>query len=182
MRTLTALGAAGLSAGVLVSGLAVAPATTTAATAAPAVTAASPKVLKAKGQKRFFKNCKRSGRFNERRFDYSADVVYTGRCTILRIRGVKLISSYNGHHPSASKALDIMVNMAGSCHAGRQTGNRIARYLMNHARQHDVRYLIWKNSYWASTSRPTKHKNWRHGIAGGSCTTKHYDHVHVAFR
>ncbi len=163
--------------GAVIAGLFVLP--TTAATAAPD---ARPRAVMAKAQKPFFAGCRKSGKFNEHRFDFDVDAVLGGRCVSSRVKGVKLISSYSGHMPTASKALDVMVNMKGSCRAGRTTGNVVARYFMKNAKQHHVRYLIWKNSYWSSDRGPTKWRHWRHGMAGGSCTTRHFDHVHVAFK
>ena len=165
------------AAAVLVAGLALVPAG--AANAAPD---ARPSAVRAKAQKPFFAGCKKTGRFNERRFDFDLDAVLAGRCVTSRVKGVDLVSSYSGHHPSAQKALDVMVNMKGSCKAGRTTGNVAARYFMNNAKKHKVRYIIWKNAYWSSDRRPTKWRNWRHGMHSGSCTTRHFDHVHVAFK
>jgi len=168
-----------LALGVLMGSLLLAPPNADAATAAPA---ARPKAVKAKAQQPFFAKCRKSGRFSERRFNYDIDAVFAGRCATTRFKGIDLVSSYYGHSPTATKALDFMVNMRGSCRGGRTAGNVTARYFMNNARRHGVQYIIWKNSYWASSSRPTKWRNWRHGMSGGSCTTKHYDHVHVSFR
>jgi hypothetical protein len=177
-RASKALGGFFLAVGLVLAGLF---AGTTAAAAVTTAPVASPKAVKAKASRPFFKGCKRSGRFNERRFNFDIDAQLAGRCATSRVKGINLISSYHGHHPSATKALDIMVNMRGSCSAGRATGNRVARYMMNNARKHNVRYIIWKNSYWASGSGTRKLRNWRHGMHSGSCTTRHYDHVHVAF-
>lgn len=179
MRALRTLGATLLAFAALVAAMLVAP---SAATAKDSGSAAAPRAVQAKAAKPFYRGCKRSGRFNEGRFDYTVDAVLAGRCATSRIKGINLISSYSGHHPSANKALDIMVNLQGSCSAGRETGNRVARYMMNNAGKHGVRYIIWKNSYWAAGSGTKKLSNWRHGMHGGSCTTRHYDHVHVAFR
>ena len=168
-----------MAVGVLMSSLLIAPAPAGAAVAAPQ---ARPKAVKAQAQKPSFDSCKKSHRFNEHRFNFDIDAVFAGRCATTRLKGIQLVSSYPGHMPTGSKALDFMVNMKGSCHAGRTTGNVTARYFMNNARKHGVQYIIWKNSYWSSSSRPTKWRNWRHGMAGGSCTTKHFDHVHVSFK
>jgi len=168
-----------LALGVMFAGLMT---TTTAANAAVAAPTASKKQIKAKAAKPFFNGCKKTGRFNERRFDFDVDAVMAGRCIVHRVRGIELVSSYRGHMPRAEKAIDVMVNMKGSCKAGRKSGNIAARYFMNNAKKHGIRYIIWKNSYWASSSKPTKWKNWRHGMASGSCTTKHFDHVHVSFK
>jgi hypothetical protein len=169
-----------LAGAVLVAGLVAVPASP----AGAVVTAptASKKEIRKKGAKPFFRMCHRTHKFGERQFNYTVDAVFAARCVARRTKGVKLISSYPGHLPSANKAIDIMVNLKGSCRSGRRNGNDIARYLMRHARQHNIQYIIWKNSYWPATSRPTKFRNWRHGMSGGDCTTRHYDHVHVSFR
>ena len=179
MKALRNLVAALLGIGAVLAAMLVAPVV---ATAKDAGNAAAPRAVQAKAAKPFYRGCKRSGRFNEGRFDYTTDAVLAGRCATSRIKGINLISSYSGHHPSANKALDIMVNLKGSCSAGRATGNRVARYMMNNAGKHGVRYIIWKNSYWAAGSGTKKLSNWRQGMHSGSCTTRHYDHVHVAFR
>ncbi len=181
MRTRTSsLTAVLLAVGLVLAALVFVP--TTSADAAVTAPTASKKQIKSKGAKPFFRKCDRTGRFGERQFNFTIDAVFAGRCVVHRKKGVKLVSSYPGHMPSANKAIDVMINMKGSCSAGRKNGNDVARYFMRHARQHNVQYIIWKNSYWASTSRPTKFRNWRHGMSGGSCTTRHFDHVHVSFR
>lgn len=190
MRTLRIITGIVVALGVLLAGVVLGPAQASAAPVAPATATpaaaltpmARPKQVKARASRPFFDNCRRSNRFREHRVNFSVSAVLGGRCVTTRVHGVRLVSSYRGHLPSAGKAVDVMVNMRGSCKAGRSTGNRVAHYFMNHAKQHNVRYLIWKNSYWASTSKPRKFRNWRHGMSGGSCTTRHYDHVHVAFQ
>jgi hypothetical protein len=149
------------------------------AQAAPSVaSAASLGQLK---KKQFYNGCKKSSKFREYRFGWNASARMTGRCLTSRVKGIRLISSYNGHHPSASRAMDVMVNLSGSCTAGRQTGNQMARYLMKNARKHNIYYIVWRNGYWNANSKPTKPRNFRQQ-GGGSCTSKHFDHVHVAFR
>lgn len=168
---------------ILVAGLLAPAAQATPVThAAVSAPTASPSAVAAKSRRPFFRDCHRSRKFNDRAFDFTVDAVLAGRCATTRIKDIKLISSYYGHSPSASHALDIMVNLQGSCSAGRHTGNRVARYFMHNARKHRVLYIIWKNSYWSASTRPMKWRHWRHGMAGGSCTTRHFDHVHVSFK
>ncbi len=154
-------------------------------TAAESVTSASglPASFKKKTKKPFYKECKSSRKFSENRFAYAPHAVLAGRCILskIRLKGVQLVSSYSGHHPSATKALDLMVNLRGSCSAGNRTGDKVAKYLMSNSGRHGVRYLIWQNKYWASTDKPKKLKDWRSMNRGG-CTAGHYDHVHVAFK
>jgi hypothetical protein len=185
----------------LVSAALLSAATTTVASAAPVSSATTatpaenttagaaagttglPASFSKKAKKPFYAECKKSQRFAERRFNYTPHAVLAGRCVTSkkRIRGVKLISSYGGHHPSAEKALDLMVNLHGSCSAGNPVGDRVARYLMNNARKHGIRYLIWQNKYWAATSEPMPLRNWR-PMGRPGCTAGHFDHVHAAFR
>ena len=136
---------------------------------------------KGKSNKTNFKNCKDTRRFNERRFNYTRNAKRAGRCAASEYKRVKLISSYNGHHPSAEKALDIMTNLSGSCRQNRETGDQVAKYMMKNAKKLGVRYIIWENRYWAAGSGQKKLGNWRNMNRGG-CTAGHYDHVHVAFK
>jgi len=149
------------------------------AQAAPAT--ASAKSLGQLKKRKFYKGCKKSGKFREYQFGWNANAKMTGRCLTSRVKGVRLISSYNGHHPSASRAFDVMVNLQGSCTAGRKAGNKLAWYLMKNARKHNIYYIVWRNGYWNANSKPTSPRNFRQQ-GGGSCTSKHYDHIHVAFR
>lgn len=162
---------------------------TSAAQAAPASSAITAKSsvnakvnLRMQRSKRFFKKCRRSRRFNERRVGYGANAILGGRCVTSKVRGVKLVSSYRGHQPSAGRALDVMINRSGSCRSGRKAGNKVARYFMNKSRKHRVQYVIWKNRIWQSSEKRRKPGNWRSMQRGGSCTTRHYDHVHISFK
>jgi len=156
-----------------------APVTSQQATAASGL----PASFKKKAKRDFYRDCKSSKKFAEKRFAYTPHAVLAGRCIMSKkwLKGVKLVSSYQGHHPSATHALDVMVNLRGSCSVGNSTGDRIAKYLMNNAKKHGIKYLIWENRYWASTSAPKKLRQWRNMNRGG-CTHGHYDHVHVAFK
>lgn len=159
---------------------------TPATPASTAITAQSsaPTSVKTKSRKskRFFTKCRKSRRFNERRVGYGTNAILGGRCITSKVRGVKLVSSYGGHHPSAARAIDVMINMSGSCRAGRRAGNQVARYFMKNSGKHRVQYIIWKNGYWQAGTKRKKSSSWRKMSRGGNCTTRHYDHVHVAFR
>jgi len=151
----------------------------TATAAGSALPAAVKKKLK---KNKFFQPCRKpSGRFREHSFGFSPAVVVTGRCLMGKFSGVRRIGSYNGHHPSASKALDVMTNLHGSCTAGRDNGNKMARYLMKNSQRHSIRYIIWKNAYWAAGSGKKPWKEWRK-MGRPGCTHGHYDHIHVAFK
>ena len=125
--------------------------------------------------------CKGSSKFRERAFRYPRYVKKAGRCVRTRNPKIKHIGSRWGHHPSANKALDIMVNLRSSCTKGREVGNKTARYLMNNSRRYNVKYLIWKNRYWSSNTRRKPPRYWRY-MGRGGCTHGHYDHVHAAFK
>ena len=75
---------------------------------------------------------------------YTVDAVFAGRCVAPR-PGREAGQLVPGSPPSASRAIDVMVNLKGSCRSGRKNGNDVARYFMRHARQHNVQYIIWKN-------------------------------------
>lgn len=131
---------------------------------------------------RHFAKCRRSSRFNERRVRYGNSAILGGRCVTSYVRGVKLVSSYAGHSPSAGRATDVMINMSGSCRSGRKAGNKVARYFMKNSGKHRVQYIIWKNSIWQSYEKRKKPKYWRSMSRGGNCTSRHYDHVHVSYK
>ena len=55
-------------------------------------------------------------------------------------------------------------------------GWNIAHYVMDHAAELGVKYIIWQQSIWI-TSEPGK--GWRKMASRGNDTANHYDHVHV---
>lgn len=140
------------------------------------------KSKKAKKAKKFFSKCHRSKRFNERRVAFGTSAILGGRCVTSKVKGVRLVSSYPGHQPSAGRAIDVMINRSGSCSAGREAGNKVARYFMNNSGKHRVQYVIWKNNIWQTYEKRRNPSNWRSMHRGGSCTTRHYDHVHISFK
>lgn len=131
----------------------------------------------------FFRSCRHrtSRKFNERQARFSRRVRVGARCVVKRVPGIKVIGTRPGHHPSASRALDIMVNTRGSCREGRRAGNRVARYFMNNKRRHGVYYVIWRNGYWNARDSKMPISQFRK-MGRGGCTQGHYDHVHVAFK
>ena len=130
------------------------------------------------------KRCKRSRKFNERQVRFGRNARIAGRCITSEKagRGIKVIWSRQGHHPSAGRALDIMVNRKGSCHSGRKTGDKVARYFMNKSRKFNVQYIIWENKIWnrQTTGKRPLHR-WR-GMGWRGCTHAHWDHVHLALK
>jgi hypothetical protein len=150
-------------------------------TPAPSLTKAQKAKKRAVRLRAYYRTCKKSGKFNERQARFSKRVVLAGRCVTSRVKGIKTIGTRGGHHPSASRALDIMVNTHGSCRAGRKAGNKIAKYLMNNKGKHGVYYIIWRNGYWNARDKARPISNFRK-MGRGGCTAGHYDHVHVSFK
>ncbi|WP_404352501.1 hypothetical protein LG324_06030 [Phycicoccus jejuensis] len=63
------------------------------------------------------------------------------------------------------QAIDFMTSSA--------QGDAIAAYVQAHVSEFDVKYLIWKQRYWAPG------EGWKLMEDRGSATQNHYDHVHV---
>ena len=86
------------------------------------------------------------------------------------------ISTYNGHHPSAARALDILVSdVYGERPSdGNALGDRVAAYALAHQAEHGIWYVIWRQRYNDGTG-------WDPMEDRGSITQNHYDHVHVSF-
>src|SRR5687767_887444 len=84
------------------------------------------------------------------------------------------ISTYNGHSPSASRALDILVS---DVYGKRPTdnnalGDKVADFALANMPAHGVMYVIWKQRY-------NDGSGWDPMEDRGSITQNHYDHVHV---
>ncbi|WP_051209447.1 M23 family metallopeptidase [Propionicicella superfundia] len=75
-------------------------------------------------------------------------------------------------HPSGL-ALDFMV------YRDRATGDRLAAYIVGHAREFDVQYLIWQQRIW---NIDRADEGWRAMEDRGSDTANHKDHVHVTMK
>jgi hypothetical protein len=91
----------------------------------------------------------------------------TGACTI---------STYEGHNPTASRALDIL---ASDVYGERPTdnnalGDEVADYVLAHRAAHGITYVIWRQ-------RINHGEGWKAMEDRGSITQNHYDHVHVSF-
>lgn len=78
----------------------------------------------------------------------------------------------NGH--PAGLALDFMIDDISN---GVATGQRLADYVVAHAADLDVKYVIWQQHIW-STERADE--GWRAMADRGSPTANHMDHVHVS--
>lgn len=96
--------------------------------------------------------------------------------------GIKTVGGYrdpqaeqydpNGH--PAGLALDFMINNIAN---GKATGDRLAKYLQDHAADLGVKYVIWQQHIW-SVDRADE--GWRPMADRGSPTQNHMDHVHLS--
>lgn len=86
------------------------------------------------------------------------------------------ISTYNGHSPTASRALDILVTDAyGQVSSDNNAlGNAVAEYALANQGANGITYVIWLQRYNPGTG-------WDPMEDRGSITQNHYDHVHVSF-
>jgi hypothetical protein len=93
----------------------------------------------------------------------------TGGCTI---------STYEGHHPERSRALDNLASNAYGYYPtdGYAKGDRIANWTLNNWRSYRVWYVIWKQRINYNDGR-----GWQWMADRGSITQNHYDHVHTSF-
>jgi hypothetical protein len=85
------------------------------------------------------------------------------------------IHSFGGYRPGdmdhgSGNAVDTMVS-------SRSQGDAVAAYVMAHAAELDVKYVIWRQRIWYPSSG-----TWRGMADRGSVTANHYDHVHVSVR
>jgi len=86
------------------------------------------------------------------------------------------ISTYDGHQPVASRAIDILVSDA----YGRvptddnMLGNAVGDFALAHQPPSGITYVIWRQ-------RINSGDGWRAMEDRGSITQNHYDHVHVSF-
>lgn len=91
----------------------------------------------------------------------------TGACTI---------GTRDGHHPTADRALDILISEAfGETPTdGNALGDEVAAFTLDHLGDHRVMYLIWRQRY-------NDGSGWDPMEDRGGITANHYDHVHVSF-
>ena len=95
----------------------------------------------------------------------------TAVCSDVRsLFGISNIGGYragdSGDH-GAGMAVDVMVGDFG-------TGDAIAAFLQAHSGEFRIKYLIWKQRYWAPGG------SWSMMEDRGSPTQNHYDHVHIS--
>ncbi|HJE57797.1 MAG TPA: hypothetical protein K8V84_04675 [Nocardiopsis listeri] len=86
------------------------------------------------------------------------------------------------YRPSADdhgdgRACDFMMSANGAAptEANRQLGTQIADYGIANADRLGIKYIIWEQQIWQSTSRQWTFMNDR-----GDLTQNHYDHVHIS--
>ena len=86
------------------------------------------------------------------------------------------ISTYTGHHPSASRALDILVSdVYGRVPSDDNAlGDAVAELVLAHQESGGIMYVIWRQRY-------NDGSGWDPMEDRGSITQNHYDHVHVSF-
>lgn len=92
--------------------------------------------------------------------------------------GVCAASTYHGHHPSYSRALDLMIGSYGSWPgaAANAQGDALAQFALNNMRKYGLWYVIWKQRINYGDGA-----GWQWMADRGSITQNHYDHVHVSF-
>jgi len=90
--------------------------------------------------------------------------------------GACAISTYEGHHPSADRAIDIRVSDAfGQLPSDDNLlGNTVADYALAHQPENGIWYVIWRQRF-------NDGSGWDPMEDRGSITQNHYDHVHVSF-
>lgn len=92
--------------------------------------------------------------------------------------GACRISTYEGHHPTANRALDILASSAyGSYPSDNYAlGDRVANYALNNWSANRIWYVIWRQRINYNDGA-----GWQFMADRGSITQNHYDHVHVSF-
>lgn len=88
------------------------------------------------------------------------------------------VGTYNGHQPTADRAIDMMQSPGGSVPnaEGVARGASIAEYGLSNASAHRVDYVIWRQRI-----NNVDGRGWVWMSDRGSITQNHYDHVHVSF-
>lgn len=86
------------------------------------------------------------------------------------------ISTYNGHSPTASRAIDILVSDAYGKRAtdGNVLGDAVAAFVLEQQEANAITYVIWRQRY-------NDGSGWDPMEDRGSITQNHLDHVHVTF-
>ena len=130
--------------------------------------------LKAKSKRL---RCKPNPRFGiEDRWGFNQKAKLTGRCVTTHFKKIDVVHTRPGHHPSASRAMDLMTNTSGSCTKDRKEGDHAFKYIRKNWKKFGVWYVIWENKYYNG-----KHASGRFQGRPG-CNHGHYNHLHVAFK
>ena len=86
------------------------------------------------------------------------------------------ISTYEGHSPTASRAIDMLVSdVYGQVPSDNNAlGDTLAEYVLANQAANGITYVIWRQRY-------NDGRGWDPMEDRGSITQNHYDHVHVSF-
>lgn len=92
--------------------------------------------------------------------------------------GACSISTYNGHHPTADRALDILASNAYGQYPSDNyvLGDRVANFALSNWGTYRIWYVIWRQRINYNDGL-----GWQWMADRGSITQNHYDHVHVSF-
>jgi len=91
-------------------------------------------------------------------------------CAVRATFGITTIGGYRAGDPGdhgTGHAVDVMIT-------GKDQGDAVAAFVMAHAAELHVKYVIWRQRIW------TPGGTWRPMADRGSITANHYDHVHVS--
>lgn len=90
--------------------------------------------------------------------------------------GACQVSTYEGHHPSADRAIDTLMSEAfGTLPTDDNAlGDAHADFALSHMAEFGIWYVIWRQRY-------NDGAGWEPMEDRGSITQNHYDHVHVSF-
>jgi len=87
------------------------------------------------------------------------------------------VGTYEGHDPTASRALDFMQSTGGKLPSdGGARGDKLAAFALANFTKYRLMYVIWEQKINSNDGR-----GWRQMSDRGSITQNHYDHVHVSF-
>ena len=90
--------------------------------------------------------------------------------------GACTVGTYEGHHPTAARAIDTLVSDAyGQVPSDDNAlGDAHAEFALAHQAEFGIWYVIWRQRY-------NDGAGWDPMEDRGSITQNHYDHVHVSF-
>jgi len=96
--------------------------------------------------------------------------------TVCATTGACTIGTREGHHPTAARAIDILVSDAfGKTPTDNNAlGNKVADLALAQQTPNGIWYVIWRQRY-------NDGGGWDPMEDRGSITANHYDHVHVSF-